>query len=167
MTACSAVIECKHKMAFVNTLPIEKLLLWLAACAFHFCFCSHLYFDLSIVYFFFYVRLNSEPLVGCCHQQMIQGPLDPWQEKKKHTHLQAVNELPSMPSVKGVYKLTDFCRGYPLALSFHFLSLCAPPSCPSSFSSLPACFTLWQLWEQLCLAQALHRQHGSCSELAI
>lgn len=57
-----------------------------------------------------------------------RGPLDPWQEKNKH--LQAVNELPSMPSVEGVFKLTDFCHGHPLALSFLPLATTFSPYAP-------------------------------------
>ena len=151
MTACSAIMECRHKIAFVSTLPIEKLLPWFPVCAFYFLFCSHLCFDLFCYHFyfrFFYSWLSA----GCCHQQMIatfthEGHLIPRQERK---NLQAVNELPSMPSVKGVYKLTEaFVRALFAPSLFLAIATTFSPPPPIShslllfnFLPLPACFTL-------------------------
>lgn len=77
-------------------------------------------------------------------------------EKKKNP--QAVNELPSFPSVKGVYKLTEaFVRALlcslslapplpPLAATFSPHPCALPSITPFlllfNFLSLPACFTL-------------------------
>lgn len=142
----------------MSTLPIEKLLPWFPVCAFHFLFfCSHFYFDLFGYHFFFI--FHSELSACCCHQQMIatftpEGhlipPQPPWQGGKKN--LQAVNELPSMPRVKGVYKLTEaFVRALlllPRSLSWsqhHFLSpLPLPPRLPPSHApSRSSIFSLY------------------------
>lgn len=154
---------------------------------FIFCFvpiCVLIYSAIIFI-FVFYSWLSG----GCCHQQMIatftpEGHLIPRQERK---NLQAVNELPSMPSVKGVYKLTEafvralsslphsFLLSPPLSLSFSLL--CPPPphlTLPPALQFSPSTCLLhapvapWR--ERRCLALALssaHCQRGSCLELAI
>lgn len=107
MTACNAVIECRHKIAFVNTLPIEKLLPWpLLVRAFYFRFCSHLYFDLFFRRSFLFKAecLLLAPTDDC--NLYSSAPLDP-PDRKKKKNLQAVNESSSMPGAKGDYKLTE------------------------------------------------------------
>lgn len=139
---------------------------------------------LSFLFSFFYSWLSA----GCCHQQMIatftpEGHLIPRQERK---NLQAVNELPSMPSVKGVYKLTEafvralFAPSLFLAIATTFclfLSPLPPPphlTLPPALQFSPSTCLLhapvapWR--ERRCLALALsstHCQRGSCLELAI
>lgn len=140
MTACTAIIECRHKIAFVSVLPIEKLLPFFPLCAFHFTLCSHLYFDLFCYQFYFRFSFRAEywllPPTDDCNLYS-WGPLDPPTGKK---NLQAVNELPSMPSVKGVYKLTEafvrvLLRSLTLSSScHHFLSSL---SCPPPHHALP------------------------------
>lgn len=149
MTACTAIMECRHKIAFVSTLPIEKLLPWFPVCAFHFFFCSHLYFDLFCYHFLFFIQ--SWVLAAATNRWLqpllLRATWSPDREKK---NLQAVNELPSMPSVKGVYKLTEaFVRALPsLPRSFLIsppLSLLFSISCSLllfNFLPIPACFML-------------------------
>lgn len=155
MTACTVIMECRHKIAFVSTLPIEKLLPWFPVCAFHFFLLFPFVFWFILLSFLFSFLFRAEcwllPPTDDCNLYS-WGPLDPPTGKK---NLQAVNELPSMPSVKGVYKLTEaFVRALlrSLALScscHHFLSHSAallPPISRSllvfNFLPLPACFTL-------------------------
>lgn len=158
MTACTAIMECRHKIAFVSTLPIEKLLPWFPVCAFDFFFCSHLYFDLFCYHFYFHFFLIHSWELAAATNRWLQPLLlrATWSpDRKKNNNLQAVNELPSMPSVKGVYKLTEaFVRALfrSLALScscHHFLSHSPAPPPPISHSLLlfnflpvPARFTL-------------------------
>lgn len=114
------------------------------------------------------------------------GPLDS-QTGGEKKNLQAVNELPSLPSVKGIYKLTEaFVRALLCSLSLltlssschHFFSssLCPPlhhtlpPALQFSLSTCLLHAPVAQWREQRCLALALsgiHCQHGSCLELAI
>lgn len=113
-------------------------------------------FFLLFPFVFWFILLSffifhSELSAGCCHQQMIatftpEGHLILRQGKK---NLQAVNELPSMPSVKGVYKLTEaFVRALPsLPCSF----LISPPlslsfSCPPPPSHAPSCSSIFSLY---------------------
>lgn len=127
----------------------------------------------SCYHFLFYL----EPSAGCCRQQMIATfppeshliflPPTGW----GGGILQAVNELPSVPRVKGTCKLTGaFVR----ALIGFFQSSPQPPP-PRSlpllhFLPLPACFTLRRLRGRssaVWLWSGAHCRHGSCSELAV
>lgn len=162
MTACTAIMECRHKIAFVSTLPIEKLLPWFPVCAFHFfpLFPFEFWFILLSFFLFFYFLLSFraecwlQPPTDDCNLYS-WGPLDPQTGGKKK--LQAVNELPSFPSVKGVYKLDPFVRALlcsislapplpPLAATFSPHPCALPSITPFlllfNFLSLPACFTL-------------------------
>lgn len=185
---CNDSLHCfngvRHKMSFVNILSIEKLLPWFSVSSFHFdLFCSHFVF-------FWLMSLSSSfsvsserrllPLTDDCNLYS-WGPLDPDRKKKKN--LQAVNELPSMSSVKGVYKLTEALP----ELSPSFLLLPPIPSTPyphqplhQSHAVSPAlpfsprtCLlhTPAAPWrEQSCLAPALSSTHclrSSCLELAV
>lgn len=119
---------------------------------FIFSLCSHLNFDLFFYHFLFFYFLLSfraecwlQPPTDDCNLYS-WGPLDPQTGEKKK--MQAVNELPSFPSVKGVYKLDPFVRALLCSLSLLLppclllppLSLLilapSPPSRPSSCSSI-------------------------------
>ena len=84
-----------------------------------------------------------------------EGHLIPRQGREKK-NLQAVNELPSVPSVKGVYKLTEafvsalLCSLALFSSCHHFLShspappLSSPPLIPQSHAaSCPSIFSLY------------------------
>lgn len=143
----------------------------------------------SIIFLFFYFLLSFraecwlQPPTDDCNLYS-WGPLDPQTGEKKK--LQAVNELPSFPSVKGVYKLDPFVRAFlcslscsPLASSCrHFLSSslrpplhhALPPALQFSLSTCLLHAPVAQWREQRCLALALssiYCQRGSCLELAI
>lgn len=161
MTACTAIMECRHKIAFVSTLPIEKLLPWFPVCAFHFfpLFPFEFWFILLSFFYFFIFCFHSGLSAGCSHQQMIATftPEDHLIRRQGKKKMQAVNELPSFPSVKGVYKLDPFVRALLCSLSLApplpaLAATFSPHPCalPSitpflllfNFLSLPACFTL-------------------------
>lgn len=127
MTACNAVIECRHKIAFVSTLTIEKLLSWFPLCAFIFSFVPICVLIYSSIIFSF--LLMQSWVVAAATNRWLQPLLlrATWSPDREK-NLQAVNELPSMPSVKGVYKLTEALSG----LSF----------APSLFPALATTFSL-------------------------
>lgn len=104
----------------------------------------------SIIFYFFIFCFHSGLSAGCSHQQMIATftPEDHLIRRQGKKKMQAVNELPSFPSVKGVYKLDPFVRALLCSLSLLLppclllppLSLLilapSPPSRPSSCSSI-------------------------------
>lgn len=139
-------MECRHKIAFVSTLPIEKLLPWFPVCAFSFFpfvpICILIY-SAIIFYFSFRAECWLLPPTDDCNLYS-WGPLDPSTGKK---YLQAVNELPSMSSVKGIFKLTEaFVRAPLRSLALfwsrhHFLT---PPTPPPSHA--PSCSSIFSLY---------------------
>lgn len=157
---------------------------------FIFSLCSHLNFDLFFYHFLFFYFLLSfraecwlQPPTDDCNLYS-WGPLDPQTGGKKK--MQAVNELPSFPSV-GCLQIRPFCQGSPLlSLSCsplacscrHFLSSSLrpplhhtlPPALQFSLSTCLLHAPVAQWREQRCLALALssiYCQRGSCLELAI
>lgn len=161
MTACTAIMECRHKIAFVSTLPIEKLLPWFPVCAFHFfpLFPFEFWFILLSFFIFLFSAFIQGWVLAAATNRWLQPLLlrTTWSADRGKKKMQAVNELPSFPSVKGVYKLDPFVRALlcslslapPLpALSATFSPHpCALPSITPflllfNFLSLPACFTL-------------------------
>lgn len=133
MTARSAIMECRHRIAFCERASNRKSLPRFPVWFFLF-LCSHFYFDLFRDHFFFQLQAESWllPLTDDCNLYS-WGPLDPppsHPDKAKKKNLQAVNELPSVPRVKGVYKLTEaFVRAL-------LCSLALPPISPALSSLL-------------------------------
>lgn len=153
MTACTAIMECRHKIAFVSTLPIEKLLPWFPVCAFHFfpLFRFEFWFILlSFFLFFLFSAFIQGWVLAAATNRWLQPLLlrTTWSADRGKKNPQAVNELPSFRSVKGVYKLDPFVRALLCSLSLLLppclllppLSLLilapSPPSRPSSCSSI-------------------------------
>lgn len=157
MTACNAVIECRHKIAFVNTLPIEKWLPWPLVWSGLFIFAFvPIYILIYSSIIFMFISVQSWVLVAGTNRWLqpllFSTTWSPWQEKK---NLQAVNESSSMPGAKGDYKLTEafvmalFCSILFPALSLlifcpHSLLSVMPFPLLFNFLRLPACFTLQQ-----------------------
>lgn len=168
MTACTAKNGVQARDAFVCTSPMEKLLPCLPLKMLLGVFCYH--------FLLFYL----EPSAGCCRQQMIatfppeshliSPPTNRMGGAGRGGILQAVNELPSVPRVKGTCKLT---AAFVRALIGFFQSSPPPPSRSLPllhFLPLPACFTLRRLRGRssaVWLGSGAHCRHGSCSELAV
>lgn len=161
MTACTAIMECRHKIAFVSTLPIEKLLPWFPVCAFHFfpLFPFEFWFILLSFFIFLFSAFIQGWVLAAATNRWLQPLLlrTTWSADRGKKKMQAVNELPSFPSVKGVYKLDPFVRALLCSLSLApplpaLAATFSPHPCalPSitpflllfNFLSLPACFTL-------------------------
>lgn len=161
MTACTAIMECRHKIAFVSTLPIEKLLPWFPVCAFHFfpLFPFEFWFILLSFFIFLFSAFIQGWVLAAATNRWLQPLLlrTTWSADREKKKMQAVNELPSFPSVKGVYKLDPFVRALLCSLSLApplpaLAATFSPHPCalPSitpflllfNFLSLPACFTL-------------------------
>lgn len=161
MTACTAIMECRHKIAFVSTLPIEKLLPWFPVCAFHFfpLFPFEFWFILLSFFIFLFSAFIQGWVLAAATNRWLQPLLlrTTWSADRGKKKMQAVNELPSLPSVKGVYKLDPFVRALLCSLSLApplpaLAATFSPHPCalPSitpflllfNFLSLPACFTL-------------------------
>lgn len=131
------------------TSPIEKLLPWLLTGEASFFF-SSFFFPSCYHFSLFYL----EPSAGCCCQQMIatfppeSHLITPTGGGKKS--LRAVNELPSLPRVRGACKLTGAFVRPPFGLFPIRPPLSPPPLLLPllHFLPLPACFTLRQLHGQ-------------------
>lgn len=190
MTACTAIMECRHKIAFVSTLPIEKLLPWFPVCAFHFfpLFPFEFWFILLSFFIFLFSAFIQGWVLAAATNRWLQPLLlrTTWSADRGKKKMQAVNELPSFPSV-GCLQIRPFCQGSPLlSLSCsplacscrHFLSSslrpplhhALPPALQFSLSTCLLHAPVAQWREQRCLALALssiYCQRGSCLELAI
>lgn len=147
---------------------------------FHFFFCSHLYFDLFCYHFLFFIQ--SWLLAAATNRWLQPLLLRATWSPDRQKNLQAVNELPSMPSVKGFYKLTEaFVRAllcsltlswschHPLPLQYTHTS--HAPSCSSIFSLYLSASCSSSSVAGAALSGFRSEQHslscGSCLELAI